>query len=309
MSTLITSLVCAIVTLISMVLYKIQEHNQEIKRWLKHLIEVVGFSASIITISATSIVTISNLNVIKEETHQEDVQIENNDGDGNNNVQISKSIILEWTLNNIQKNDFVGTDIRLDEEASLLKRAKEYIEKGNFKEAIQIYTRKKLINNEYSKLNMAYMYAHGCGVEQSTKTAMKIYESINSNEAKRGKLALLIVTNSKGKNDKKILLLINQLIKEKDFYTLNYVSHCKYDKNNEELTDKERKTPITMDEINKEKCVQVSYVSALQKGDVYFRFALMGATTGENKNGNIEIYYKYGVYTHQYLEWLEMIYV
>lgn len=196
-----------------------------------------------------------------------------------------------------------------DKEKELLYKAKEYCDNKKYDDAITIYVCDELKDNPYAKTNIGYLYAHGYGYEENVETALKIYDSIDMDIAKRNKLALLITSNMDGKNDAEIKILIDYFIDKNDYYVQNYITNCIYGKNVESLSDREKNILCTLkdlyvleigDTINSQ---QPHYLNG-----AYNKLIFTGSSLDFNNDHTTSTYYHYNVFQYMYLDWLEKIY-
>lgn len=199
-----------------------------------------------------------------------------------------------------------------DKEKELLNKAKEFCESGKYDEAFKIYMCDELKDNSYAQINIAYLYAHGYGCTENIEEALKIYDSINMDIAKRNKLALLITSNSDGINDKEIVQLINYFNERNDYYIQNYITNCLYNKNVELLTDEERNITCHLKDLYVIKFIdKINSTRTFNLNQAYKKLVYEGLSYKTNGTGiyfSAPAYYSYYVYQYSYLNWLERIY-
>lgn len=199
-----------------------------------------------------------------------------------------------------------------DKEKELLREAKKLCESKNYDEAITIYVCDVLKDNPYAKINLGYLYAHGYGYEEDVETALKIYDSVDMDIAKRNKLALLITANSEGIYDAEIVRLIYYFTEKRDYNVQNYITNCIYNKNVELLTDEERNITCYLKDLYVLKLTdKISSTRTYSLDRAYEKLIYGGLSYKNNwQNGSFSAsaYYSYNVYQYNYLDWLEKIY-
>lgn len=198
-----------------------------------------------------------------------------------------------------------------DKEKKLLREAKELCERKNYDEAITIYVCDALKDNPYAKINLGYLYAHGYGYKEDVETALKIYDSVDMDIAKRNKLALLITANSEGIYDAEIVRLIYYFTEKNDYYVQNYVTNCIYNKNVELLTDEERNITCYLKDLYVLELINIiSSNRTYNMNQAYKKLVYDGLSYKTSGTDILAIspYYSYHVYQYSYLNWLERIY-
>lgn len=194
-----------------------------------------------------------------------------------------------------------------NKEKELLDKAKEYCENKKYDEAITIYVCDELKDNPYAKINIGYLYAHGYGYEEDVETALKIYDSIDMDIAKRNKLALLITSNTNGNNDVAISDLIDYFTDKNDYYVQNYITNCLYHKNVESLSEEEKNITCTLEDLYILECAgTINSPKSYALNSAYRKLVYNGITfEGEYIKS---AYHHYNAYQYMYLDWLEKIY-
>lgn len=196
-----------------------------------------------------------------------------------------------------------------DKEKELLYKAKELCENKKYDEAITIYKCDGLKDNPYAQVNIGYLYAHGYGYDENVETALKIYDSIDMDIAKRNKLALLITSNMDGKNDAEIKNLIDYFINKDDYYVQNYITNCIYGKNVESLSDREKNILCNLKDLYVlEIGVPINSTQTHYLNNAYKKLTYIGLSHHWNENHTMSAYYHYNVFQCRYLDWLEKIY-
>ena len=117
----------------------------------------------------------------------------------------------------------------MSDEQKLLEQGIFALKSGDYDLAYECFSDDLLIDNEYAKINIAYMLSHGYGTNQDVDKAIKIYSSIGTDSAKRNLLGTLIASNHNGDNNDKIADLIDYFLDNKDRVVCDYLSHCLMD--------------------------------------------------------------------------------
>lgn len=87
--------------------------------------------------------------------------------------------------NNKITNTYISSN---DPQHDQLVAGKQYVDNENYEMAFKTFNSEELKYNEFAQINTAYLYAHGLGVEEDIPKAMKIYDGVDTDEAKRNKL-------------------------------------------------------------------------------------------------------------------------
>lgn len=231
------------------------------------------------------------------------------DGDINNQngtVIINNGVInvTDVTTQSPDSNISYGTE----EETRLLQQAKQYFEDGDLESAFRIYTSEELRNNDYATINRAYFYAHGYIVDCNPDYAMELYNSVDSDDARRNTLALMIACNDDGQYTDEIDSSLQYFISKKDYYVLNFLSLC---------MDEKRIDPSTVDHVDYDisklkryRLVWSRYFTVSQNSMTrpFDKLVLHGTVTGAVSPWEHGIYYQYCYYRLNNFEWIDRLY-
>ena len=190
----------------------------------------------------------------------------------------------------------------------LLHKARQYYEDGNYTAALGIYTSPELRDNDYAIINLAHFYAHGYAVDADISLAMKLYDSVDSDDARRNKLALMIFSNDGGKYDDEIADSFQYFFEAKDYYVLNYWSLCKYGK----LFDLHavKQFDYELSDFKGYEAVWTHYFTSSQSSftHTFDKLVYNGTISGSNAMGEKGIYYRYTYYRRKHIEWIDRLY-
>lgn len=193
-------------------------------------------------------------------------------------------------------------------ETHLLRQAKQYFMDGDLDSAFQIYTSAELSNNDYATINRAYFYAHGYVIDCNPDYAMELYNSVDSDDARRNKLALMIACNNNGQYTDEIDSSLQYFISKKDYNVLNFLSLC---------MDQKRIDPSTVDQfdydiskLKRYRFVWTKYFTIPQSVRTlpFEKLVFEGTVPGANLSGQKGIYYCYSYYRLSNFEWIDLLY-
>ena len=290
--------------------------SQSSKAIKKHR-EKLNFLASISTIVSSLVaiitlgVTICTLNTTTSINNTINAPLNNNQitQSGNLNItQYGDNSSIKISMDNALRYEIVDYKLGIEEEARLLSLAKRYFDAEDYQMAFSIYSSEDLKENDYATINRAYCYAHGYGVINDTELAMSLYDSVGSDDARRNKLALMIISNINGVYDTDILEEFDYFRSIKDYSVLNYLSLCKYGKSIDSISEESLEielSDIYHYELVEEKLYTTGYSTF---SSPYEKLVLVGAVAGSNTSGMKGIYYRYQLYRLHHLDWLERLF-
>lgn len=284
---------------------------------LKMRNEKLNFFASVSTIVSLLVaiitlgVTICTLNTTTSINNTINAPLNNNQttqSDGLNITQYGNNCSTTISLDSALRYETVAHEFGTEEEIRLLSLAKQYFDAKDYQMAFSIYSSEALKENNYATINRAYCYAHGYGTISNTEIAMTLYDSVASDDARRNKLALMIISNSNGVYDTDILEEFDYFSSTNDYNVLNYLSLCKYGKPIESIS--EESLEIELSDIYRYEVVETKLCATAQPtfSTTYEKLMYVGSVSGSNASGMRGIYYEYQLYRLQHLDWLERLF-
>lgn len=229
------------------------------------------------------------------------------------------SISLIFVLGgNVQLGHNITNYYNNDKQHDLLLIGKNQIEAGNYEEAFATYNSKDLEDNDYAKINIAYLYAHGLGTEENISKALEIYNEVDTDEAKRNKLGLLIALNYQGNYyqssyNEQIDELINYFIKKDDYYFWNFLSLSKFGRCIDEILEEDpfikQNFSFSLSDLYVFECKRGKYTDP-PRNTAYVWYKFVGADFDVNPNVSQTFpYFYYDMYQLKYLKYIDQIWL
>lgn len=238
-----------------------------------------------------------------------------NNGNGKVVDQIPKygTIVTKNTEVEVKFKPEENEDNIKESEYILLKIGKNYFDMKEYDKAFMTYSNKNLKDNLNAKINIGYLYAHGYGVEENASKAMEIYKSIDTDEAKKNRLALLITTNKESRNFKEMDESLKYLMQKDDHDVWDYLSFSKYGRSIDEMI---KENPNIKDdfEVNFEdfykfeKDGDTQEYSNPPRNTAYYWYEFIGADYKDTDIPQTLPTYYYDRYRIKYLNFIDKIY-
>lgn len=298
-------LLLAAIFIISLYLLKLSKFDLKGYKEYSKICKTIIYGISAI-VGALGVGTMIVLNI------NDNIEVGSKDNSSNRGTIVSEAIIngngnILGNNNNVTNTFIYNNDLQRDQ----LLEGKICFDNKDYETAFKIYNSEELKYNDYARINTAYLYAHGLGVEENIFKAMEIYDEVDTDEARRNKLGLLIASNDQGSNNEQILELIDYFIAKDDYYVWDFLSFSKFGKGINEMLQEDTSFKQSFSY-----CLSDLYIWESERGKytnpprntAYVWYIFVGADFDYNTYKAQSLpYFYYDVYQLKYLKCIDKI--